>query len=365
MKNYFYTALLMMVLPILSSAQSINYTLNGSIKGVNNGEVELNSYDSRTRTITKITTVKLTNGRFIVKGELNGPQMVSLGVKPGNWGTQVFIDGDVVNIQMDTAGAKYYDYIAYEGVKGATLKTVKVSGSAGHTAYEQYEKSSAAAGKDREALFASQLAFIKPYIDQNPSSVAGAYMLSQHYMFNSQLPLETFESMLTQFKGSALQSLYFSNLKQELKERKAILPGNLAEDFTLLKPDSSKFTLSSARGKYVLLDFWASWCKPCREAIPHWKEVYTRYKGKGFEIVGVTNDNKWNLWKKALNEEKMDWIQVADEFPIKNMPARVISKYKSGTIPLYVLLDKEGRILVRTNHKEDIDRKLDELFKTN
>lgn len=362
MKNFLNIALIIS-LPVLASAQSIDYTLNGSIKGVVNGEVELNAYDSKTRTSTKLATAKLKNGKFVVKGKLNGPQMVGLVVKPGNWGTQAFIDGGTASIQMDTTGSQHYDYTAYGMGKGASLKAVTVSGSAGHAAYQQYEKSSADI-KDRNALPAAQLGFIKPYIDRNPSSVAGVYMLSQHYMFNSQMPLDEFEGLLAKFNGQARRSLYFKNLQQEVEERKAILPGNLAEDFTLLRPDSTKFTLSSTRGKYVMIDFWASWCKPCREAIPHWKEVYSKYKDQGFEIVAVTNDSNWKAWKKAMEEEKMEWIQVADDFPVKNMPARIASRFKSPTIPQYVLLDKEGRILVVTNHKEEIDSKLKELFKS-
>ncbi|MDR6784486.1 thiol-disulfide isomerase/thioredoxin [Pedobacter africanus] len=361
MKHNFLSVILLIALPIVVNAQNTDFTLNGQIKGIRGGVVEINRYDSKTRTSSPVTTAKLINGKFVAKGKVNGPQMLGLVVKPGNWGTQVFIDGGNAFVQMDTIGSEHYDYTAYGMDKGARLKAVKVSGSAGHADYMQYEKA-ISAEKNRSKINETQLGFIKPYINQKPSSVAGVYMLSQHYMFNSQMPLTELEGMLAKFKGAAAQSLYYGNLQQEVAERKAILPGNLAEDFTLLKPDSTEFTLSSTRGKYVMLDFWASWCKPCREAIPHWKEVYARYKDKGFEIVGITNDNRWNLWKKAMEEEKMDWIQVADDFPVKNMPARIASRFKSPTIPQYVLLDKEGRILVVTNHKEDIDRKLNELF---
>ncbi|WP_052265860.1 TlpA disulfide reductase family protein [Pedobacter kyungheensis] len=360
MSKKFLYGILLMALPAIAGAQAVNYSINGQVKGLKNGEVELSSYDIRTRVSQQLGTAKITNGKFTAKGHLAGAQMVSLNLKPGNWGTQFFIDGGAIQVQIDTTGAQHYDYTKYGMQKGASLKAVKVTGSAGQTDFERYQK--AGAGTDREAAAAKQLAFIKQYIGQKTLSVAGPYMLNQYYLFNTDLPLADFESMLARFEGPAKQSVYFSNLQQEVDEIKAVLPGQLAEDFTLLKPDSSKFTLSSLRGKYVLLDFWASWCKPCREAIPHWKEVYARYKDKGFEIVGVTNDNKWDLWKKAMDQEKMDWIQVADEFPVKNMPARIVSKYKSRTIPLYVLLDKEGKILVKTDNKAEIDQKLSTLL---
>ena len=112
----------------------------------------------------------------------------------------------------------------------------------------------------------------------------------------------------------------------------------------------------------MMIDFWASWCHPCREAIPHWKEVYQKYHDKGFDIVSVSDDSQWSNWKKAMDVEKMPWKQVCDEFPVKNMPARVGSLYMTKYIPFYVLLDKEGKILVYSGKEEDIDNKLKEIF---
>jgi len=363
MKSTWMYLALLMTLPVISMAQSVTYSLSGTTKGIGNGEVELSSYDSRTRKSQKIATTKLINGKFVLKGKLDGAQMLGLNIKPGNWGTQVFVDGGNVSLQIDTVGAQHFDYTAYGMEKGASLKSVKITGSKGQSDYEQYEQSYMAADrKSREAVFAAQLGFIKPYVDKNSSSVAGVYMLSNHYLFNSGMPLDEFEALLAKFTGPARNSLYFSNLQKEVTERKAVLPGNMADDFTLLKRDSTKFTLSSTRGKYVMIDFWASWCKPCREAIPHWKTVYQKYKDKGFEIVSVTNDSRWPDWFKAMDAEQMPWVQVADEFPVKNMPARVISKYKHGTIPLYVLLDKEGKILAKTGEEAEIDKILAEVM---
>ncbi|MBO9634314.1 MAG: AhpC/TSA family protein, partial [Chitinophagaceae bacterium] len=96
--------------------------------------------------------------------------------------------------------------------------------------------------------------------------------------------------------------------------------------------------------------------------IPHWKEVYKKYHDKGFEIVGVTDDSRWKDWFKALEVEKMPWIQVADEFPEKFMPSRVGRLYMAPYLPCYVLLDKEGKILLHNASKEQIDEKLKELL---
>jgi thiol-disulfide isomerase/thioredoxin len=363
--KYFGIALLLIAQTATGIAQTKSgggYTLTGTVKGLTDGEVELSKYNSKTRTVTKINTAKLKNGKFVMKGKAEGPEIMGLSFQPGNWGTSVFVENSAITIDADTAGAEHYDYTKYGETKGARLKQVKINGSTSQTDYSGYEENNTKGGKKREEVFARQLNYIRPFIAKKPSSVAGVAMLSNHYMFNSSLPLSDLEQMMAQFKKPATQSIYFSNLEKEIAERKAVLPGNFAEDFTLLQRDSTKFTLSSTRGKYVMIDFWASWCKPCREAIPHWKEVYAKYKGKGFEIVSVTNDSRWNDWIKAMDVEQMTWIQTIDEFPVKMMPARVLSKYKHGTIPLYVLLDKEGKILVKTGDESEIDRKLAEVL---
>lgn len=249
LKDLGIAAMLLAVTSATALAQSgAGYKLTGTVKGIADGDVVLNTYDSRTRTTKKIGTAKVKNGKFVATGKLSTPELVSLSFTPGNWGASVFLENKAISLTADTTGSQHYDYTQYGGGKGANLKKVQVNGSASHAAYQGYETSTAGL-KGREAVFPAQLNYIRPYIAKNPSSVAGAYMLANHYMFNSAMPLNELEQLLAQFKAPATQSLYFSNLQKEVAERKAVLPGNYAEDFTLMKPDSTKFTLSSTRGK--------------------------------------------------------------------------------------------------------------------
>jgi thiol-disulfide isomerase/thioredoxin len=389
--KYLGALLLLIVQTTICGAQnkpSESYVLTGKVNGILNGDVQLSEYNSRDRTSTKIATGKVEGGKFKVTGKLSGPKMISLSFTPGNWSTSIFMENSPITLNIDTTGAEHYDYKS-SGGKGARLTQVKVNGSASHADYLAFEdnletkalKTSLTklnqeyyAEKDatkKEAIKAKlakdagvfrnlNFDYIKKFASKKPESVVGVYLFSNYY--NGSMPLEQAESLLNTYVGLAKKSPYFSNLQLEIAERKAVLPGNFAEDFTLLQRDSTKFTLSSLRGKYVMIDFWASWCVPCREAIPHWKEIYAKYKDKGFEIVSVTNDSKRNDWIKAMDAEQMPWIQTIDEFPVKMMPARVISKYKHGTIPLYVLLDKQGKILVKTGDEHEIDLKLKELL---
>jgi len=189
-------------------------------------------------------------------------------------------------------------------------------------------------------------------------------MFDQLYMFVSgSMSYADLDAMLNKFTGEATKSPYYDTLVASRKRLKAIQPGSVAPDFTLLRRDSSKFTLSSfTKAKYTMIDFWASWCHPCRQAIPHWKEVYQKYHARGFDIVSVSDDNKWSNWTKAMDIEKMPWTQVDDRFSKKNMPADVGSLYMTAAIPFYVLLDKEGKILIYTNDEAKIDAKLKEIY---
>lgn len=207
-----------------------------------------------------------------------------------------------------------------------------------------------------------RLQWISDYITDHPESVSGAYFLDEFLKFDYQMTIQQKEALLNKFSGPAQQSEQYIAMAAALKRKKELLPGHMAPDFTLLQPNGKPLTLSATRGKYVLIDFWASWCVPCRKAIPHLKEVYAKYKSKGFEIISLSADQADASWKKALEIEKMPWLQVVDEFPDKFSPSRVGSKYEVSFLPFYVLLDKTGKILVYSGNEKEVEDKLESLL---
>jgi thiol-disulfide isomerase/thioredoxin len=372
--------------------ENTGYTLKGTVKGVSDGTVKLASNNEDDRTSKTIDSTSFKGGTFELKGKA-APQMVTVTIEPGNWSFQIFLEDTILNVTADTAGSQHYDYTMYGGSKGAMLKNFTEIGSKNFDAWTKYQndpgqkkyepvfmeldkkiettkdldqqyKYRDQADSVRKLLNKWQESQIKDYISKNPSSVAGAYMLRNLYNWYSDLPFDDMQNMVASFTGEAKDSKCYKSLEEILAKRKAVMPGSTAPDFTLLKRDSSKFTLSSTRGKYMMIDFWASWCHPCRQAIPHWKEVYAKYHDKGFDIVSVSDDSRWKDWFKAMDQEKMPWTQVCDEFNIKNMPARVGSLYMTTYIPFYVLMDKDGKILVYSGDENKIDDKLKEIFGT-
>jgi thiol-disulfide isomerase/thioredoxin len=363
------------------------YVLKGALKGVETGAVKVIEYNEDDRTSKVIDSGAIAAGSFALTGSVGTPKMVSVQIEPGNWSFPVFLEDTVLRIAADTAGAEYFDYTKYGGRTGANIKNYTETGSRNFNDWMQYEhnpgqqqytpvfavlSAKLKATKDIDAQYkvrdemdsvgqlqrAWEKKQIDAYVQSNPSSVAGVYMFDQFYLFSQQMPAGELDSMLARFEGPAKVSVYYARLERELTKKKALEPGQTAPDFTLRKRDSTTFALSSLRGAYTMIDFWASWCHPCRQAIPHWKEVYQKYHAKGFEILSVSDDYRWSDWKKAMDQEKMPWTQVCDEFPVKNMPARVGTLYMTTFIPFYVLLDKEGKILEYTGDETKIDARL-------
>lgn len=147
-----------------------------------------------------------------------------------------------------------------------------------------------------------------------------------------------------------------------INELKVTALGSPAPDFTQNDVSGKPVSLSSLRGKYVLIDFWASWCGPCRQENPHVVRVYNKYKDKNFTILGVSLDKPEDkaLWLKAIQDDGLSWTQVSDLQYWNNAAATI---YKVGFIPQNFLIDPAGKIVAKNLKGEELDKKMTELFK--
>jgi peroxiredoxin len=144
----------------------------------------------------------------------------------------------------------------------------------------------------------------------------------------------------------------------ETDKRNAI--GSMAAEIALRNPKGDTIKLSSLRGKYVLLDFWASWCDPCRNENPNLVRNYWRYKYAGFEIFQVSLDKSKDSWQKAILDDKLFWINVSD---LKFWNSPVVPLYGIESIPENFLLDPKGMIIARDLTGDALSFKLKEIFK--
>ena len=194
----------------------------------------------------------------------------------------------------------------------------------------------------------------------NPSVETAAYQLC--FMMND-MPLEQLEQVFGQFDEKVRKSELVKDVRDCLELRQRIEPGRPAPEFTLARRDGSLLNLSDFRGKVVVLDFWASWCKPCRASFSWVREFYKEYKDKGVEIIGVSIDEKKASWEKALDEEQLPWSQVLDEKAKGGY--RVDKLYHVQAVPMFVIVDKEGKIVMRAHmeSKEELSAVVEKALK--
>lgn len=199
----------------------------------------------------------------------------------------------------------------------------------------------------------------KSLLSKNFDNVFGAFLLLDLSSMYSDEECEA----LVQRAGKDFQE--YAPLKKMLvriNAAKVRRPGNKYIDFEQPDVDGKMHKLSDyvGDGKYVLVDFWASWCGPCRAEVPNVKAAYEKYHAKGFEIVGVSLDNKKEAWTKAIDQLGMPWIQLSDVQGWKNAAAQ---KYGVNSIPCTLLLDPNGVIIGGDYRGEELAKKLEELLK--
>lgn len=150
-----------------------------------------------------------------------------------------------------------------------------------------------------------------------------------------------------------------AQLTQQVAQAKAFSTGGLAPDFAMKQLDGTELKLSDLRGKVVLVDFWASWCGPCRKANPEVVALYAKYKDQGFEILGVSLDRNQAAWEKAIEADNLTWYHVSDLKGWQNAAAQL---YGVHSIPQTLLLDAEGKIIARNLKGPALEAKLREIF---
>lgn len=167
------------------------------------------------------------------------------------------------------------------------------------------------------------------------------------------------QQFIQKYKTTAPQAT--AALEQEIKQASTFLTGVEAPDFTQPTPDGENLSLSDFRGKVLLVDFWASWCGPCRRENPNVVRMYKKYKDKGFEILGVSLDDKKDRWLGAIEQDGLEWPHVSD---LKGWQNAAAQAYGIRSIPHTLLLDEKGRIIARNLRGPALESKLDEIFKT-
>jgi peroxiredoxin len=371
---------LMLLAPVVAMAQGNTYALKGKFKSAAaEGKVYLNYYKDGT---TKRDSAVVQNGVFELKGPSDGPQQVYL----------TFVSksspADKKSRNRDSR-SMYLDKGVILMTVADSIKTATINGSAINTDYKKYTELlkasetaisslrkeyyglSAEQKKDSVAVRtiedkmdkadSDQKAALATYIKQNPDSyfcfealqkVAGPYfdISKVEPLFNG----------LSAGQRNAKEGQAFA---ASIAANKSTAIGKAAPDFTHLDMGDKPVKLSDFKGKYVLLDFWASWCGPCRAENPNVLKAYNAYKDKNFTVLGVSVDQEKDKdkWLKAIKDDGMPWTQLIDSDRINKKRAGDLYAIKS--IPSNFLIDPSGKIIAKNLRGEALEKKLAEVIK--
>jgi peroxiredoxin len=197
-------------------------------------------------------------------------------------------------------------------------------------------------------------ALTKQWIGQHPASPVSAYLISSRL---GRLSLDEKEAMLSRLSPAAKENAPAKRIANSIRINNLTGIGKTALDFTQNDTLGKPVSLKDFRGKYVLVDFWASWCVPCRGENPNVVAAWQKYKDRNFTVLSVSLDqpNGKEKWLKAIHDDHLDWTHVSD---LKFWNNAVAKQYDINSIPANLLLDPEGKIIAKDLHGEELSNQL-------
>ncbi len=197
---------------------------------------------------------------------------------------------------------------------------------------------------------------LKQKIQEMGHSIAAFYAVN---FLDAEKELAFLSDLAEKFKKEMPDSEYTQQFVAQVEDLRKLAIGMEAPDIALPNPEGDTIRLSSLRGKYVMIDFWAAWCKPCRVENPNVVKLYQKYKDKGFEIYGVSLDRTKQAWVDAIDEDNLGWKHVSD---LQYFNSEAAMLYNINAIPATVLLDKNGVIIDKNLRGQALAQKLSEIF---
>ncbi|UOR03905.1 AhpC/TSA family protein [Hymenobacter aerilatus] len=342
------------------------FVLQGDLTAPDATKIYLTRYGATT---TKDSTV-VKNNHFTFKGQVGEPTWSGLQVPALKRYVGMFIENKPMTVQLPadakadivvTGSATQQDYDIYN------KQWKQITQKAG-TVYEMLAKATPAGAKEADpatrkeadARFAElsneTKQITEAFVQAHPNSAAAAAVVQ--WRFVDFPDVTEAEKLYKQLGPAAKASLAGKSIQKYIMVDAKSAVGSMPT-FTQADPNGKMVKLSDFRGKYVLVDFWASWCGPCRKENPNVVALYNQYRDKGFDVLGVSLDSKKEAWQKAIQADGLTWTHVSDLQGWKN---QVAVDYGISAVPQNFLIDPQGKVIAKNLRGEELQAKLATLF---
>jgi peroxiredoxin len=364
MKRIIYFIALTVIITACSSKPT--YVIKGNIEGSDSLTFYLQKRDAGK--VIAIDSAVSRKGSFTMKGgSVDYPQVIQLVAGNTKKRTSFYIENSVITIKgsLDSlfkakiTGSKTQD--EYQTL----LDSNKPLSDSYSKTYMKYQAASqagnveelAALEKQADSIQAEMTNLQKDFVRNHPSSYASPSILAS---LSYEMEASEIESMINTMDTVVASVPQILLLKERVAVMKTVSVGQKAPDFTLNDVDGNPVALSSKIGpKLLLVDFWAAWCGPCRQENPNVVKVYNEFHKKGFDVFGVSLDQKKEAWVKAIADDKLVWTHVSDLQYWNNAAAKL---YAVNSIPANFLLDETGTIIARNLRGEALYNKVNEVL---
>ncbi|MDF2188888.1 TlpA disulfide reductase family protein [Paraflavitalea sp. CAU 1676] len=313
---------------------------------------------------TKIDSAKVTDGKFAFKGEVAEPLQGMLFSRNYRLRLDLFVDKGNVTVEgpiedMKVVGSPVVN--EYEVFNRTIMSNRKWVNKIFTEAYEAKQAGDTTRAKGLEAdgnkWYAYEYEIRKTYIKSHPASPISAREL---LMYVNNKTLAECTPMYAALEPQVKATLQGQELTKRFELLNKITTGKAALPFSQAAVDGKKITLGTYKGKYVLLEFWASWCGPCRAENPNLRKQVDIFGSKGFNVLGVSLDKARDPWVKAIEKDGLTWTQVSD---LKGWNNEIAVAYGVKAVPANFLIDPSGTIIAQDLRGEALNQKLKEIFK--
>jgi len=350
-----------------SNQNQSNYTIHVKAKGAKDDVAYLVKQTADGKQV-KIDSTDMKNGEATFTGTLEYPEFYFIQLKNQQLYLPLFVDneeitatGNITDMRSrEVTGSKAQEefaevidslntYSRQERQLGMQYQQARQNGDT--VLMQELEN-------QYEQINTEKSAYLKDYVISHPKSVPAAFV----FLYNlSMYELEDMDTVVSSLDPSIAGSEYVKELTDKVAALKKVSVGQPFTDFTLNDPDGNPVPLSSIAGhdNYVLVDFWASWCQPCRAENPNIVKAYRLYHDKGFDVFGVSFDKEKDKWIQAIKDDSLVWTQVSD---LKYWQCEAGKIYGVQAIPHNILIDPKGIIIDKNIRGEELQEKLSSIF---